>query len=109
MLWGLFEKYTSTSDGTKNKKFPSIKVHKSSITVFSLLKEELKKEGFYEITANEEYLDLFGIKQGFELSIQIAQNGLDCFVNMSVFGENKRGRTRKFFKRYYNKFKQILE
>ncbi len=110
MLFGLFENYTSTSSpSSKKKKFPAIVIKRQSSVVYRTILEELNKDNFYAIEENKEYGDLLAKKNGFELSFQVSQNGLESIVEMSVFGENKRGRTRRFFKQYYYKFVALLK
>lgn len=106
MLFGLFENYTSTSN--LKRKFPSLSVNKMTNRVFDLCLGKIKEWGFYNIEANQEYNDIYAEKAGYELSIQIFSDGGGSYVEMSVFGEGKRGRTRKFFKRYYFLLKSYL-
>ena len=109
MLFGLFENYTSTDQpSAKRKKFPVLTVNKISNRVFDIVLAKVKEEGFYNITANPEYFDIYGEKAGFELSIQICATGTKTIVEMSVYGEHRRGQTRKFFKRYYHLFTSLL-
>lgn len=110
MLFGLFENYTSTDQpSAKRKKFPALTVNRISNRVYDIVLEKVKEEGFYNITANSEYFDIYGEKAGFELSVQISATGQNSIVEMSIYGEHRRGRTRKFFKRYYHLFENLLK
>lgn len=100
----LFENYSSTSSRRRSK-YPSISVNKPCNVVFREISEFIKKENFFNIKCNEEYYDIYGEKNGYELSVQISVDGLKTNIDMSVFGAKKRGRTRRFLKTYYNLIK----
>lgn len=109
MFFGLFETYTSTeSRSSRRRKMGPINVDKPSTIIFKRISDKLKDDGFYNITADPEYLDIYGEKNGFEVSIQISANGLSSFIEMSVLGEHKRGRTRRYFKKYYISLRDYL-
>lgn len=109
MFFGLFEIYTSTdSKYALRRKMGPICVDRPSAFIYNKILEKFKSDGFSNITADPDYLDIYGEKRGFEVSIQIAANGLSSFIEISVLGEHKRGRTRKFFKKYYNSIRDSL-
>ena len=103
----IFEKYSATSSSKKSK-IPTLEINKSANTIFHILLDLLKKEEFENIESNQEYLDIYAEKFGYELSIQIYVNGLKTNVDLSVYGENKRGKTRKFLITYYQIIKNAL-
>ena len=103
----LFENYSATKE--KSRKYPSLIIKKPINRVFEDLTKFVKDQGFDSIKTNEEFYDIYGERYGYEISIQLAVDGFNTLLNMSIYGEKKRGRTRKAFKRYYSLIKQLFE
>lgn len=110
MFFGLFENYSSTIEPSskRRKGLPCIVVKKTTNRVFELVKKFLEKENYYDVNANQEYNDIYGEKGGYEISIQISPNGSETLVSISVFGEKKRGKTRKYLKKLYFRLEKLL-
>jgi len=102
----LFENYSETKE--KSRKYRPLIIKKPINVVYDTLVDYIKKEGFEDIKANEEFYDIYGNRYGYEISIQLAVDGFNTVLNMSIYGEKKRGRTRKVLKRYYQSIEQLL-
>lgn len=95
----LFENYSATKENSR--KYPPLIIKKPINRVYDELIKFVKKQGFESIKTSEEFYDIYGERYGYEISIQLAVDGFNTLLNMSIYGEKKRGRTRKVFKRYY--------
>lgn len=107
-IW-LFENYSHTSNpSSKRGKYKALEIKQVTNRVYQTVLDKISSDGFYNIKQNKEYNDICAYKNGFELSIQISASGAGSILEFSVFGEHKRGKTRRFFKKYYYIFSDLF-
>lgn len=106
MGFALFENYSCTQE--KSRKYPSLIVKEPINVVYEKLISFIKEKGFESINSNDEFYDIYGERYGYEISFQLAVDGFNTLLNMSIYGEKKRGRTRKALKRYYEQVKILF-
>lgn len=94
-MFKLFSRYSATTNPKLKKEFPHIQIKGNEKYIFSLLKDYLKNNQYENIKSDEYYLDLYGEKDGFEVSFQIEKSEIENVneIQISVFGKKKRGRT----------------
>lgn len=102
----LFENYSSTS--SNRGKLPPLSVDLLPIQVLEKLKDYLLKEEYYNIVINDEFFDIYAERSGYEYSFQITRVENRTTIAISVFGENKRGRTRGELKDIYQKITTLF-
>lgn len=94
----LFENYSQTSDKPKSKITPIV-VKKGCAFVYDVILKYLKQEEYDDITTNKNFNEIYCCDRDFEISISMLDDGgYGCSINISVYGEKKRGRTRKKLK-----------
>ena len=102
-MFALFENCSSTSEERKAPVKP-LELVASCERVFQMVYNDAKERDLYNLKYKKEYYEIFYWLGGFEVSITILQStqGNRTYLHAMVYGEKKRGRTRK-------KLKQILE
>lgn len=109
----LFEKCSSTSEDRKAPVKP-IELVLSSERAFQIIFDDASKRQLYGLKTKKEFGEIFYWYIGFEVSITVLRNtqGNKTILHIMVYGEKKRGRTRKMLKRlieYYRElFKDVL-
>ena len=92
---GLFENYSQTIENARQEYRRPLKVNFPPKYVFNKVSAFLKENKFQEIKTNEKFFDLWAKVNGFEYSFQISSESMfDTYINISVYGEHKRGLTR---------------
>lgn len=105
----LFEKYSQTSSKPKSKVLP-LNVLKPAPIVFDMILKYLNDDEYEEIKSYKNYLELFCIDGGFEITIHVLNNGDgSSLVDAAVYGENKRGKTRKRLKNFLLELQEVLK
>lgn len=102
----IFENYSSTS--SNKGKLPPLSVDLLPEQVLEKLKNYLLKEEYYNIVINDEFLDIYAEQGGYEYSFQVTRVENRTMISISVFGENKRGRTRRELKDIYQKITSLF-
>ena len=105
-----FIRYASTKElGSKNSKLSPIKVNTTTIVVFKEIHQYLLKNAYEEVSVREDYLDLFGIKNNFEISFNILSSEGKSYVAISVYSEKRRLSTKKVLNNVYEEIENLLE
>lgn len=109
MFFGLFDTYATTCSPSnlKGKLHPLVCVELQS-TIFEKIKQYMNENNYLEQEINEEYFDLFGVKDGFEVSFIVSRNEGRTIIEMNVYGENKRGKVKRKLKEIYADIAQYL-
>ncbi|MGM9874017.1 MAG: hypothetical protein ACI31G_03780 [Bacilli bacterium] len=91
----LLSRYSCTTNPKLKKEFPHIQIKGSEKIIFKLLTDYLKNNEYENIKSDEYYLDLYGEKDGYEVSFQIEKSEIENVleIQISIFGKKKRGRT----------------
>lgn len=98
-MWAIFEKYSQSSFELKKKEYWPIETKMSMNIIEQMLLDYFTKKGYKNITKLEGFKELFGEKDGFEVTFHlIMQNPPTVRILVSVYGENQMGRTRKYMK-----------
>jgi len=106
MFFGLFDIFSCTGEG-KQFKYKPIVFKISSKQTYDKLKKMLLEEAADIVNANDDYFDICYKENGFEISYLVGQDEMNhAFLTVSVYGEHKRGRTRRYLKK---KLKEINE
>ena len=105
-----FDTYASTTDPSSLKgKLPPIKVNDSPGNVFDSLMKYLKDEGYENLTCREDYYDLFGIKDEFEVSFVVANSENKSLIQISVYSEKKKGRVKRRLRQIYSEIEERFQ
>ena len=101
-MLALFEKYSQTSDKPKSKITP-ISVKKGAPIVFKTILNYLEKEEYGDIETNKNFNEIYCCDRDYEITISVFDEGnYESLINISVYGEKKRGRTRGKLKAFRN-------
>lgn len=100
----IFEKYSQTKEGTGCSPFL---IGASTIRCFDLISQWVKESGFVDIEENKDFWEIYGVKDGFEITITISQEDQNSLINISVFG--KMGKTRKKLKEIISQLINYLQ
>ena len=105
-----FDTYASTSEPSSKKgKLPPIEISNSPSNVFDSIHCYLKENGYTDIVAKEEYYDLFGIKDYFEVSFNIVNNKRTRLLKIAVYSEIKKGKVKRKLKQIYSEMLDRFE
>ena len=106
----LFENCSSTSEEKKAPVKP-LEFDMSCERVYNKILKDITDRGYYGIQTKKEYYEIYYWYLGFEISISLTQSthGNKSYLNMMVYGEKKRGRTRKMLKRLLEYYKGLLK
>lgn len=108
-MFALFENCSSTSEERKTPVKP-LELVASCERVFQMVYNDAKERDLYNLKCKKEYYEIFYWLGGFEVSITILQStqGNRTYLHAMVYGEKKRGRTRKKLKQILEYYKQLL-
>ena len=108
-MLAIFEKYSQTSDKPKSKLTP-IQVKKGSPIVFKTVLDYLTKEEYDDIESNKNFNEIYCCDRDYEITISIfSENSYESLINISVYAEKKRGRTRGKLKAIRNLLIDLFE
>ena len=97
-----FDTYASTAEpSSKRGKLPPIEINDTPFNVFDSINRYLDEKQYHDVVAKEDYLDLFGIKDYFEVSFNIVNNSGKSLLQISVYSEIKKGKVKKRLKQIY--------
>ena len=106
----LFDNYASTREPSSKKgKLLPIEISDSPNNVFDSVCSYLKEEGYTDIVAKEEYYDLFGIKDYFEVSFNVVNNNGKSLLQISVYSDIRKGRVKRRLKQIYSEMLDRFE
>ena len=106
----LFENCSSTSEESKAR-FKPLEFVASCERLFQVILKDATDRDLYGIKTKKEYYEIFYWYLGFEVSINLtcSPQGGKSYLNMMVYGEKKRGRTRKMLRYLLNYYKDLLK
>ena len=106
----LFENCSSTSEDKKAPVKP-LEFAASCERVYQAILKDVTDKGYYGLKIKKEFYEIYYWYAGFEITISLVQStqGNKCFLNMMVYGEKKRGRTRKMLKTLLNYYLELLK
>lgn len=97
-MLAIFENYSQTSDKPKSKIKPII-IKKGCAFAYDVILKYLKQEEYDDITTNKNFYEIYCCDRDYEISFSLLDDGgYGCSVNISVYAEKKRGRTRRKLK-----------
>lgn len=97
-MLALFENYSQTSDSPRSKVLPIV-LKQNRITVFKKIVDYVTQEEYDDILPNKDFYEIYFCDRDFEITISILDEGShSSIVNISVYGEKKRGFTRRKLK-----------
>lgn len=109
-MLAIFENCSSTSEEKKAPVKP-LEFSASCERIYQIILKDVTEKGYYGLKTKKEFYEIYYWYVGFEISISIVQNpqGNKSYLNMMVYGEKKRGRTRKMLKRLLEYYKELLK
>ena len=109
-MLAIFENCSSTSEEKKAPVKP-LEFSASCERIYQIILKDVTTKGYYGLKTKKEFYEVYYWYAGFEVSISLVQNtqGNKAFLNMMVYGEKKRGRTRKMLKRLLEYYKELLK
>lgn len=106
----LFENYSTTSNKNKNGLFTPFIVKIGNDQIKKIIYNYLKENNYEEILLLDHSKEIFGLKNGFELTINYFHiEGKGIEISTTVYGENKRGKTRKYLKNVLNDLRTLFK
>lgn len=100
----IFENYSVANPESKIEP-PTTKLSPTRMT--DVLENYLKENNYYDTVIDTNFFDIYSKKSGFEVSFQLISNGSGTLINVTVYGKNRRGKTRKFLKLLLDDIKKI--
>lgn len=106
----LFSSYSATTSPKLKKEFPHILLKGNEKFIFKLLSDYLKNNQYENIKEDEYYLDLYGEKDGYEISFQIEKSEIENVneIQISVYSKKNRGRTHIRLELIYDEIMSML-
>ena len=106
----LFENCSSTSEDKKAPVKP-LEFSSSCERIYQIILTDVTDNGYYGLKTKKDFYEIYYWYVGFEVTISLVQStqGSKVFLNMMVYGEKKRGRTRKMLKRLLEYYKDLLK
>ena len=106
----LFDNYASTSEpSSKRGKLPPLEISDSPNNVFDSINQYLKENEYTDVVAKEDYFDLFGIKDYFEVSFNVVNNNGKSLLQISVYSDIRKGRVKRRLKQIYSEMLDRFE
>ena len=105
----LFENCSSTSEEAKAHVKP-LELSGSCERIYQKIVKDVNDKGYYGLKTKKEFFEIYYWYLGYEVSISLVQGtqGNKAYLNMMVYGEKKRGRTRKMLKQLLEYYKNLL-
>ena len=99
-MLAIFENCSVTSEDRKAPVKP-LELSSSCERIYSKILKDVTEKEYYGLKTKKEYYEIYYWYLGFEISINLVAStqGNKSYLNMMVYGEKKRGRTRKMLKR----------
>ena len=109
-MLAIFENCSSTSEERKAPVKP-LEFGSSCERLYQLILKDVTEKGYYGLKTNKQFYEIYYWYLGYEISISLVQGtqGNKSYLNMMVYGEKKRGRTRKMLKRLLEYYKELLK
>lgn len=106
----LFENCSVTSEAKKAPVKP-LEFTCSCERAYQIILKDVTDKDYYGLKTKKEFYEIYYWYVGFEISISLVQStqGNKCFLNMMVYGEKKRGRTRKMLKQLLSYYSELLK
>ena len=106
----LFDTYASTKDpGAKRGILPPLEISDSPTNVFDTIKRYLEDNQYTNIVAKQDYFDLFGVKDDYEISFNVINNNGKSMLQISVYSEIKKGRVKKRLRIIYEEMVELFD
>lgn len=108
-MLAIFENCSSTSEEKKAPVKP-LEFTASAERIYQKVLKDVEAHEYYGLKTNKDFYEIYYWYVGFEITITIAQapQGHKSYLNMMVYGEKKRGKTRKMLKRLLEYYKDLL-
>lgn len=108
-MLAIFENCSSTSEEKKAPVKP-LEFSASCERLYQIIYKDAEQKNFYGLKGKKNFFEIYYWYAGFEVSISLVQStqGSKSFLHMMVYGEKKRGRTRKMLKRLLEYYKELL-
>ena len=99
-MLAIFENCSVTSEDRKAPVKP-LELSSSCERIYNKILKDVTEKEYYGLKTKKEYYEIYYWYLGFEISINLVAStqGNKSYLNMMVYGEKKRGRTRKMLKR----------
>ena len=106
----LFENCSTTSEDAKAPVKP-LEFSSSAERVYQKVLKDAEEKERYGLKTKKEFYEIYYWYVGFEISISITQSTTSSksYLNMMVYAEKKRGKTRKMLKRMLEYYKDLLK
>ena len=109
-MLALFENCSRTGEDKKANAKP-LEFSISCERLYQIILKDVTDHEYYGLKTKKEYYEIFYWYLGFEITISLSQSlqGNKAYLNMMVFGEKKRGKTRKILKRLLEYYRDLLK
>ena len=108
-MLAIFERCSSTSEDKKAPVKP-IELGDTCERIYNKILKYVTEQDFYGIKTKKEFFEIYYWYLGYEVSINLLQGSQmsKTILHMMVYGEKKRGRTRRMLKRLLEFYKELL-
>ena len=109
-MLAIFENCSMTGEDKKAAAKP-LQFSSSCERIYQIILKDVNDHGYYGVKTKKEYYEIYYWYLGFEITVSLSQTtqGNKAYLNMMVFGEKKRGKTRKVLKRLLEYYKNLLK
>ena len=109
-MLAIFENCSSTSEARKAPVKP-LELVLSCERAFNTILKDANERELYGLKTKKEFYEIYYWYLGFEISISLTQSmeGNKAYLNMMVYGEKKRGRTRKMLRSLLEYYKDLFK
>ena len=106
----LFENCSCTGETPKSP-VKSLEFSSSCERIYQRIIKDINDKGYYGLKTKKEYFEIYYWYLGYEVTITLVNSlvGSKVYLRMMVYGEKKRGRTRKMLKRLIEYYKELLK
>ncbi len=109
-MLAIFENCSVTSEGKKAPVKP-LEFSASCERIYQTILKDVEEHDYYGLKTKKEFYEIYYWYLGYEITISLvsAPEGGKSYLNMMVYGEKKRGKTRKMLKRLLEYYKDLLK
>lgn len=109
-MLAIFENCSVTGEDKKAAAKP-LQFSSSCERVYQIVLKDVKDHDYYGLKTKKEFYEIYYWYLGFEITISLTQSvqGNKTYLNMMVFGEKKRGKTRKMLNRLLEYYQNLLK
>ena len=110
-MFAIFENCSYTSEDSKSPLKP-LEFTASCERVYQKIQKDVVEKNYYGVEIKKDFYEIYYWYLGFEVTISLTPStevNNKTYLNIMVYGEKKRGRTRKMLKNLLNYYQDLLK